>query len=119
MSLQIKRRLLTLPQTHVSASSKWIAYLSLFSVLVSIGILFHNEIIGQIIVVLLGFGAILCGLKGEEFFKLMLVAFGITIASTLLQVEEIARHFATYGFLLLCLGGIRMVKEQLHSYSDV
>ena len=119
MSLQIKRHLLVLPQVRISTSSKWIGYLCTFSILAVIGVLFDNQSIGQGVVILFGILALLFGIKSEESFKLASASFGIIILTTVLGLNGLAQYFATYAFLLLCVGLACVIKEQWQPINDV
>jgi len=119
MGLQIKRHLLALPHVRMSPSSKWIGYLSVFSVLAVIGVLFNNQTVGQIVIIAYGIVAVLGGIKSGESFKLAVASFGVIILTTTLEVDRLAQHFSTYAFLFLCVGLACAIREQAYRFNDV
>lgn len=101
-----------------SSVSKWIGYLSVFSLLAISSVVFENGDIGQVIIVIYGIFALICGIKNQEIFKLVIVSILIIMIATIVKSDILAKHFATYAFLLLVVSVICAVKERRRVSSD-
>lgn len=100
-------------QKHTSPLLASFAYFGAAVAMVVLALIFKENSIDTWLVVLYGLSAVVMRVPSEDSFKLALIALVGVPIFTMLQMTNLTDNFAQYAFLLLCIGTISALIEQL------
>lgn len=94
------------------------AYALLFAGLAALGVLFQDITYGELIIGIYGIVALVRNIRSEETFKMALISLGCVPLLGIMGSTILANNFAIYGFLLLCIGIVCLIKQYWKAPSE-